>query len=157
MRISTGNFYYVSLLTFSFIHSMMGLLICKYDPFWQEINVESLILRWLLRPVGLLFFSNEHFKRHIHLFQWGYYNSDLMKIFWQVLSLAYNIEILNDNLPPKRKTSISLLETMSAVLFQGENAPPKMLGGKSRVGQVIWNMNVFYFDRTVFLWLQRGY
>ena len=128
-----------------------------------------------VKACGPLVFSNEHFKRHIHLFQCGYYNSDLMKIFWQVLSLAYNIEIFNDNLPPKRKTSISLLETMSAVLFQGENAPPKMLGVKSRVGQVIWNMNVFYFDqtvflcqviwnmnvfyfdRTVFLWLQRGY
>ena len=33
----------------------MGLLICKYAPFWQEFSVKSLILRWQLRPVGLLF------------------------------------------------------------------------------------------------------
>ena len=33
----------------------MGLLICKYAPFWQEYSVKSLILRWPLRPVGLLF------------------------------------------------------------------------------------------------------
>ena len=33
---------------------MMGLLIYKYEPFWQEVIVKSLILRWLLRPVGLL-------------------------------------------------------------------------------------------------------
>ena len=41
-----------------FIYSIMGLLICKYQPFWQEVGVESLILRWLLRPVGLLFFCS---------------------------------------------------------------------------------------------------
>ena len=35
--------------------SMMGLLIYKYEPFWQEVSVKSLILRWPLRPVGLLF------------------------------------------------------------------------------------------------------
>ena len=32
----------------------MGLLIYKYEPFWQEVSVKSLILRWPLRPVGLL-------------------------------------------------------------------------------------------------------
>ena len=37
-----------------FIFSMMGLLIYKYEPFWQEVSVKSVILRWLLRPVGLL-------------------------------------------------------------------------------------------------------
>ena len=29
---------------------MLGLLICKYDPFRQEVSVESLILKWPLRP-----------------------------------------------------------------------------------------------------------
>ena len=28
---------------------------CKYVPFWQEFSVKSLMLRWPLRPVGLLF------------------------------------------------------------------------------------------------------
>ena len=36
----------------------MGLLIYKYEPFWQEVSVKPLILRWPLKPVGLLFFSN---------------------------------------------------------------------------------------------------
>ena len=36
-----------------FIYSMMGLLINKYEPFWREVGVKSLILRYL-RPVGLL-------------------------------------------------------------------------------------------------------
>ena len=36
-----------------FIYSMMGLLIYKYEPFWQEVVVKSLILRWPVRPVGL--------------------------------------------------------------------------------------------------------
>ena len=36
-----------------FIYSTMGLLIYKYEPFWQEVNVKSLILRWPLRPVNL--------------------------------------------------------------------------------------------------------
>ena len=43
------------LLSFIF---MMGLLIYKFEPFWQEVSVESLILRWPLRPVGLLFYQN---------------------------------------------------------------------------------------------------
>ena len=34
---------------------IMGMLICKYAPLWQEYSVKSLILRWPLRPVGLLF------------------------------------------------------------------------------------------------------
>ena len=29
---------------FDFIYSMMGLLIYKYEPFWHEVTVESLIL-----------------------------------------------------------------------------------------------------------------
>ena len=33
---------------------MMGLLIYKYEPLWQEVSVKSLILRWPLRPLGLL-------------------------------------------------------------------------------------------------------
>ena len=36
------------------LFSIMGLLIYKYEPFWQEVSVKSLILRWLLRLVGLL-------------------------------------------------------------------------------------------------------
>ena len=35
---------------------IMGPLICKYAPFCQEFSVKSLIRRWPLRPVGLLFF-----------------------------------------------------------------------------------------------------
>ena len=38
----------------NFIHPLMGLLICKYEPILQEVSVESLILRRLLRSVGLL-------------------------------------------------------------------------------------------------------
>ena len=34
---------------------IMGLLIWKYRPFWQDFSVKSLILRWPIRPVGLLF------------------------------------------------------------------------------------------------------
>ena len=30
--------------------------VVTYEAFWQEVGVESLILRWPLRPVGLLFF-----------------------------------------------------------------------------------------------------
>ena len=38
-----------------FIYSMMWQLICKYEPFWQEVSVEPLILGWPLRSLGLLF------------------------------------------------------------------------------------------------------
>ena len=34
-----------------FIYSMMRMLICKYELFWQEVSVESMILRW---PLNLL-------------------------------------------------------------------------------------------------------
>ena len=55
-----------------FIYSMMGQVKCHcwilfilwwgswcaniYESFWQEVNVESLILRWPLKHLGLLFF-----------------------------------------------------------------------------------------------------
>ena len=50
-----------------FIYSMIGLLIYKYEPFRQEVSVMSLIFRWLLRPVGLLFsFYSEDFCCYMH-------------------------------------------------------------------------------------------
>ena len=36
-----------------FIYSMMGLLIYKYEPLWQEVSVKFLIFKWPLKPVGL--------------------------------------------------------------------------------------------------------
>ena len=36
------------------IYFMMGLLMCRYGPFWQKVSVDSRILRWPLRPVALL-------------------------------------------------------------------------------------------------------
>ena len=45
---------------------LMGLLICKYALFWQEFSVKSLILRWPLRPVGLLFDSKLCFITALH-------------------------------------------------------------------------------------------
>ena len=38
-----------------FIYSIIGLFIFKYEPLWQKVSIKSLILRWLLIPVGLLF------------------------------------------------------------------------------------------------------
>ena len=37
--------------------------IYKYEPFWQEVSVKSLILRWSFRPVGLLFLTDEGIKQ----------------------------------------------------------------------------------------------
>ena len=50
-----------------FIYSMMGLLMYKYEPLWQEVSVKCLILRWPLRPVGLLFFF---LRRIIIIYNW---------------------------------------------------------------------------------------
>ena len=36
---------------------MIGLLIYKYEPFWQEVSVKYLLLRWSLRPVASCFFE----------------------------------------------------------------------------------------------------
>ena len=46
----------IELVFFKFI-IILRLLMCKYAPFWQEVSVNSLILGWPLRPVGLFFFS----------------------------------------------------------------------------------------------------
>ena len=92
----------------------MGKLIYKYDPFWQEIGVKSLILRWPLRPVGLLFCFDsdiQYFARVYHheavclVHSWSLYNVDFGHEFkileflrclciWSVpyaLTLAYHI------------------------------------------------------------------
>ena len=45
-------------LSSAIVDSMMCLLICKYKPFWRELNVESLLLGWPLRFVVLLLFSD---------------------------------------------------------------------------------------------------
>ena len=39
---------------------------CKYAPFWQEFSVKSLILRWPLRPVGLLLLMLSFFCTHLN-------------------------------------------------------------------------------------------
>ena len=40
--------------TFLYHGSMMGLLLYKYEPLWQEVSVKSLILRWPLKVCGPL-------------------------------------------------------------------------------------------------------
>ena len=44
----------------SIVSSVTSLLVCKYEPFWLGVSVESLILRWPLRPVGLWSLSSFH-------------------------------------------------------------------------------------------------
>ena len=54
---------------FSFI--LWYLLINKYEPFWQEASVKSLIHRWPLRPVGLLFFLSLLFVLYLKIIHFG--------------------------------------------------------------------------------------
>ena len=44
-----GRYCSLPLQLMIYIYSMLVLLICKYAPFWPEVNVEALILRWMLR------------------------------------------------------------------------------------------------------------
>ena len=44
----------------SIVNSVTSLLVCKFEPFWLGVSVESLILRWPLRPVGLWSLSSFH-------------------------------------------------------------------------------------------------
>ena len=44
-----------ALLTVFLVCSVIGLLICKYKPFLQEVSVEFFILRWPLRPIASCF------------------------------------------------------------------------------------------------------
>ena len=72
----------------TFIYYMMGVLICKYESFWQEISVYSLLLRWPLRPVGFLFLlvlTSDHteWKKKLSntiYYIFFYYNVDF--VFW---------------------------------------------------------------------------
>ena len=68
---------------FPFHHWMMGLLIYKYEPLWQEVSVKSLIFKWPLRPVGLLFYSRIETHRNlmgVFLFNiWKYNQSFVLK------------------------------------------------------------------------------
>ena len=64
MMTQKGSTKIVNFMTPVFIYSMMEQLIFKYEPFWQEISVESLILRWPLRPLGLLLFKAAKFNSH---------------------------------------------------------------------------------------------
>ena len=56
----------------------MGLLIYRYEPFWQEVSVKSLILRWPLRPVGFFFVTETNCK-------WYWYEKKLRTILFVVL------------------------------------------------------------------------
>ena len=38
------------------VYSMIGLLRYKFEPFWQDVSVKSLIIKGPLRPVGLLLY-----------------------------------------------------------------------------------------------------
>ena len=51
---------------------IMGLLMCKYAPFWQEVRVKYLIFKWPLRPVGLLFHFAQSFVHFIIFFREEY-------------------------------------------------------------------------------------
>ena len=79
---------------------MIGLLIYKYEPFWQEVSVKYLIFRWPLRPVDLLFlfvyYCNTTFysrllifkkiiKSTVHLF----INSVLLEFLYVKQNLSY--------------------------------------------------------------------
>ena len=68
-----------------FIYSMMGLLIYKYEPLLQEVSVKSLILRWPLRPVGLLFI--------IHL--WKCFQYDVQEIKTATFSQLMNKQTIS--------------------------------------------------------------
>ena len=61
-----------------FIYSMMGRLTCKYEPFWQEVTLGSLLLRWPLRPVGHLFVK--HCQFHSTVRQINIYVKGLFKL-----------------------------------------------------------------------------
>ena len=60
------------------------LLISKYEPFWQEVSVESLILRWPLRLMDLLFILSLNLfnKRNIFLI---WQSARIVSVFWQVV------------------------------------------------------------------------
>ena len=62
----------------------MGLLIYKYEPFWQEVSVKFLIFRWPLRPVVLLLSLYYTFIRRNHHCKWPGF---VVKLF--LLSLYY--------------------------------------------------------------------
>ena len=55
-----------------FIYFMMWLLICKYEPFWREVNIESLILSDCYKVALGVCFALKSWKKYLLLFTYLY-------------------------------------------------------------------------------------
>ena len=87
-----------------FIYSMMGQLISKYEPFWQEVSVESLISRWLLMLWVIvwiikvifefvsLIIINVHFRQFVSKKNWVFSKSSFL-LFLSIKIFYSNSEI----------------------------------------------------------------
>ena len=96
----------------------MGLLIYKYEPFWQEVSVKSLILRWPLRPVGLLleFVDRKDFRFWVKSFLWVLIHSFITCLYVLLsnvrLALCLKQGLLLCNIFPKRNSFLALLHSL---------------------------------------------
>ena len=68
-----------------FIYYMMGLLICEYENFWPEVSIESLTLRWPLRPVGLLLENFSWYKAGKFYEDYKYLYAIMLKGWWSAV------------------------------------------------------------------------
>ena len=99
------------------IYSMMWQLICKYKPFWQEVSVESLILRCPLSPLDLLynfsanFFRAWLFSSQILLAVTVHFNEHICLMV--TLRWNYHVHALEENLKKNTRFSKKILETIS--------------------------------------------
>ena len=91
------------------IYSIIGQLICKYEPFWQEVSVKSVILRLPLRPFGpLVAFVKRTLSKHlyIHLHAWWHISAPYIMhakcVFimstCSIIKLMSGIHKLHDNI-----------------------------------------------------------
>ena len=60
--------------------SIMGLVICKYMPFWHKVSVKSPILRWPLKPLGLLF-------------SWVFPSMNWLKMIFIIVGIVWSFKI----------------------------------------------------------------
>ena len=92
------------------IHSMIDLLLCLFDSFWQEDSVEFMILRWLIRSVGLLFFLADNWSNNFFLIVVKNVKEDFEKYFNLSPLIENQIYLLNrDKMHTFCKVSIVLL------------------------------------------------
>ena len=153
---------------------MMGLFICKNEPLWQEVSVESLILRWQLRLLDLLYVYIELFCLtrsskyaphlcfcHFILYMYNNFFSNVFRFhgdFWSLNTLCkiptmrFNnkelVRLAHDGIFDK-EGPLLMKDKPEGLFKKGEGILWKLLTVKVFLLMHIWNMSYFNEERIL--------